>query len=297
DITTPGKTPNTSPSITVTAGAFAKLQLLAPGETAAPGTPSTGTGKTGSPNAQPAGGPAFTVTVNSVDAAWNVVSSTDTVGITSTDLGAMPGNAALVSGTKTFSVTLRTAGSQTLTASDITTPARSPNSSVIPVTAGSFTKLQLLVPGETAAAGAASGKTGTTGSFVKLQLLVPGETAAPGPGSGKTGTPTAQGTGTAFTVTVNAVDTDWYVVSSTHTVGITSSDGSATLPANAALAGGTKTFSVTLNTPGPMTVTATDITDGTKTANTSPLFTVLARPIFDAASSLGGSATPLTWSH
>src|SRR5437762_5424659 len=31
---------------------------------------------------------------------------------------------------------------------------------------------------------------------------------------------------------------DWYVVSSTHTVGITSSDGSATLPANAALAGG-----------------------------------------------------------
>src|SRR3989442_7436342 len=136
-----------------------------------------------------------------------------------------------------------------------------------------------------------------TGPFVKLQLLVPGETAAPGPGSGKTGTPTTQGTGTAFTVTVNAVDTDWYVVSSTHTVGITSSDGSATLPATAALAGGTKTFSVTLTTAGQMTVPATDIPDGPKPANPSPLFTVLARPIFDAASSAGGSATPLTWSH
>src|SRR5439155_288790 len=240
DITDGTKTADTSPSITVNAGAFTKLQLLVPGETATPGTSSSGPGKTGSPNAQPAGGAAFTVTVNAVDAAWNVVSSTDTVGLTSTDLGAMPGNQALVSGTKMFSVTLRTAGSQTLTASDITTPARTPNSSVIPVTAGSFTKLQLLVPGETAAAGAASGKTGR-GPFMKLQLLVPGETAAAGPGSGKTGTPTAQGTGTAFTVTVNAVDTDWYVVSSTHTVGITSSDGSATLPANAALVGGTKT--------------------------------------------------------
>src|SRR5207247_1395025 len=116
DITTPGKTPNTSPSITVTAGSFAKLQLLVPGETAAPGTASSGPGKTGSPNAQPAGGAAFTVTVNAVDAAWNVVTSapTDTVGITSTDLGAMPGNQALASGTQTFSVTLRTAGSQTL---------------------------------------------------------------------------------------------------------------------------------------------------------------------------------------
>src|SRR2546422_1778612 len=132
DITTPGKTPNTSPSITVTAGAFAKLQLLAPGETAAPGAAGSGSGKTGSPNAQPAGAP-MPATANAVDAAWNVVSSTDTVGLTSTDLGAMPGNAALVSGTKTFSVTLRTAGSQTLTASDITTPAMTANTSLVPV--------------------------------------------------------------------------------------------------------------------------------------------------------------------
>src|SRR5206468_2996617 len=247
DITDGSKTASTSPSITVNLGAFTKLQLLVPGETAAPGTASSGSGKTGTPNARTTGA-AFTVTVNAVDAAWNVVSSTDTVGITSSDGSAsLPVNAALSSGTKTFNVTLNTLGTQTLTASDITNTGKTANTSP---------------------------SIRVTGPFVKLQLLVPGETAAPGPGSGKTGTPTAQGTGTAFTVTVNAVDTDWYVVSSTHTVGITSSDGSATLPANAALVGGTKTFSVTLNTPGPMTVTATDITDGTKTANTSPLFTV-----------------------
>ena len=70
-----------SASITIVAGAFAKLQLLMPGETAAPGTAS---GKTGSPSAQTAGS-AFTVTVNAVDANWNPVNSTDTVGITSTD--------------------------------------------------------------------------------------------------------------------------------------------------------------------------------------------------------------------
>ena len=49
---------------------------------------------------------------------------------------------------------------------------------------------------------------------------------------------------------------------------ITSSDETATLPADAALVGGTATFSVTFNTAGTWTVTATDVTDATKTANT-----------------------------
>ena len=61
-------TANTSPATTVNGGAFAKLQILLPGETAAPGT---ATGKTGTPSAQTAGG-AFNVTVNAVDANWNL---------------------------------------------------------------------------------------------------------------------------------------------------------------------------------------------------------------------------------
>ena len=81
-------TANTSPATTINAGAFTKLQILLPGETAAPGTAS---GKTGAPSAQTAGG-AFNVTVNAVDANWNPVTSTDTVGITSTDANAtLPG--------------------------------------------------------------------------------------------------------------------------------------------------------------------------------------------------------------
>src|SRR5436309_6317292 len=113
--------------------------------------------------------------------------------------------------------------------------------------------------------------------FTKLQLLMPGETAAPGTGSGKTGTPNAQTAGTAFTVTVNAVDANWYLVNSvSDTVGITSSDGSASLPGNAALSSGTMTFSVTLNTAGTKTVTASDITNTGMTADTSPSTTVSA---------------------
>ena len=64
DVTDGTKTANTSPSITVNAGAFAQLQVLLPGQTAAPGT---STGQTGTPTAQTAG-TGYTVTVNAVDA-------------------------------------------------------------------------------------------------------------------------------------------------------------------------------------------------------------------------------------
>ena len=105
-------------------------------------------------------------------------------------------------------------------------------------------------------------------AFVKLQVLMPGETAAPGTASGKTGSPTPQQVGVPFDVTVNAVDNHWFVISATDMIHITSSDGAATLPPDAALIGGTGTFSVTLNTAGSKTVTASDVTDATKVANT-----------------------------
>jgi len=247
-----------SAAFTVLAGTFTKLQVLVPGETAAPRTAS---GKTGTPTAQTAG-TAFTVTVNAVDANWNVVSSTHTVAITSSDSNAtLPPNAALMAGTKTFSVTLKTAGTRTITATDITDGTKTANTS----------------PSITVNAGA----------FAKLQLLVPGETAAPGTASGKTGTPSTEGAGAPFNIIVNAVDANWNLVSSTHTVGITSSDSAATLPTNAALVAGTRTFSVTLNTAGSRTVTATDISDATKTANTSPAITVVTPAVISLVRSTG----------
>src|SRR5207247_11256948 len=106
-----------SPPFTVNPGAFAKLQLLAPGETPVPGTSS---GKVGQPSSAVAG-TAFSVTVNAVDGNWNLLSTNDTVAISSSDTNAtLPVNAALATGTKTFTVTLKTAGSNTLTASDVT---------------------------------------------------------------------------------------------------------------------------------------------------------------------------------
>src|SRR5205823_1442194 len=167
-----------------------------PGESATPGT---ATGKTGTPTAQSAG-TAFNVTVNAVDANWNVVTnSSDTVGITSSDNNAsLHSNAALVLGTQSFSVTLNTAGSRTLTASDVTDNSKSANTS----------------PSITV----------NTGAFAKLQLLVPGETAAPGTLNGKTGTASGQLAGTPFSVTVNSVDATWNVITNvTHTIAITSS--------------------------------------------------------------------------
>jgi hypothetical protein len=105
--------------------------------------------------------------------------------------------------------------------------------------------------------------------FSQLQVLMPGETAAANTPTGKTGTPNIQAVGLPFTVTVNAVDADWNVVPSTDTVDITSSDSTAGLPPDAALVNGTFGFSVYFGQPGTnWTVTATDVTDPTKTANT-----------------------------
>ena len=68
-----------------------------------------------------------------------------------------------------------------------------------------------------------------------------------------------QTAGTGFNVTVTAQDSS-NATATTYagTVALTSSDGAAVLPANGTLTNGVGTFSVTLNTAGNSTVTATD---------------------------------------
>ena len=71
-------------------------------------------------------------------------------------------------------------------------------------------------------------------AFTRLQVLLPGETAAPGTGTGKTGTPRAQTAGVPFTVTVRACDANWNLQSGvTDAISMLCSDASATLPAPA----------------------------------------------------------------
>jgi hypothetical protein len=111
--------------------------------------------------------------------------------------------------------------------------------------------------------------------FVKLQVLMPGETAAPGTPTGKTGTPDIQTAGSPVAVIVNAVDDSWHPITyATDTVTITSDDPAFGPPTDAALVNGTRTFNVFFGTPGSFKVTATDVTDATKTAGTGSPTTI-----------------------
>lgn len=104
--------------------------------------------------------------------------------------------------------------------------------------------------------------TTTADVFTKLQILAPGESAAPGTPTGKIGTPRDRIINRAFNVTVNAVDANWNLVNTVYdNVGITTTDVTANLPADALLVDGTNTFAVTLNTVGTFTVTATNLVD------------------------------------
>src|SRR5262249_21189995 len=151
-------------------------------------------------SARTAGTAFSTLSVGAVDAFWNTVATNATVRITGSDTNAiLPANSALgATGFKTnFSLTFKTAGTQTVTATDVNDASKTNTSSLTTVTAG---------------------------AFAKLQLLVPGETAAPGSTNGKVGIPGVEFSNVPFNVTVNGVDTNWNIISTNDTIRIASSD-------------------------------------------------------------------------
>jgi hypothetical protein len=108
------------------------------------------------------------------------------------------------------------------------------------------------------------------GPYTRLQVLMPGETAAPGTPSGKTGSARAQVSGIPFDITVRACDNTWTLVNTvSSSIQITSSDASATLPQPAQLQSGTRTFTVTFNAAGTFNLLAHDQTDNTIPDGTS----------------------------
>lgn len=111
----------------------------------------------------------------------------------------------------------------------------------------------------------------------KLQILLPGEVAAPGTPTGKTGTPTMEPLYSPFTVTVNAVDNEWNVVTTvSDKIDITSTDTAAALPPDTALVNGTWSISAGFyfDTAGTWTITATDVTStNIASAVSSPVVT------------------------
>src|SRR5262249_21979822 len=97
---------------------------------------------------------------NAVDANWNLVSTNDTVAISSSATNAtLPTNTVLVAGSRVFTngVTFKTIGTATLTASDIThTGIASNTSPAITVNGGPGVKLAILTqPSSSAVAGVA----------------------------------------------------------------------------------------------------------------------------------------------
>jgi hypothetical protein len=101
-------------------------------------------------------------------------------------------------------------------------------------------------------------------AYTKLQVLLPGESAAPGTGTGKSGAPVDQTVGVPFTITVRACDNSWNTVTSiTNSILLTSTDGSATLPPSFSLSNGTATAQVTFNAAGDFTISADDQSDPT----------------------------------
>jgi hypothetical protein len=207
------------------------LVVVLPGQAYNNGTPGC---VIGSPTATIAGAPVIATVYALVDTSGcGTTTATSTVHITSSDANAtLPANAALAGGTGTFSVTFKTAGSWTVTATDVAAVLNAGTSSSITV---------------------------NPGAEVKLQIILPGETAAPGTLSGKTGTPNAQSAGIALPMTVNAVDANWNVVTgTTGSVSIGSNDPAFVHTSTTLYSGGVAFFAGAFNTAGNWFVTATD---------------------------------------
>ncbi|MFO0594617.1 MAG: hypothetical protein U0228_04920 [Myxococcaceae bacterium] len=312
-----------------------RLQVLWPGETA---MPNSLTGKSGTP-APVTAGSTVNVTVNAVDANWNLIpTATPLVHLTSTDATAtLPADAMLVNGTLTFAVRMRTVGSSSINAHAVapevetaamsvdggTTSLLTPTltttaggllvglaaqhatpagvlqtangnalNTVVSTNLGSTWAIQpawQAIPGPggwalswsnpnavigwfTLAGALTSGGAWNTiesaqvsvgaGAFARLRLLVPGVTAVTGSTAPwRTGTPSGEQPGFTFNATIEAIDSSGNVVTSaTDVVHLASSDISAVLPANQALASGRATMSVMLNQPGSWSLTVTDVT-------------------------------------
>jgi Galactose oxidase, central domain len=93
-------------------------------------------------------GTAFSITVTALDASNNVATSySGIVHYTSSDAQAtLPANSTLTNGVGNLSVTLKTAGDQTITATDTTTSAITGSSSSIVVSAGAATHFSVTAP-------------------------------------------------------------------------------------------------------------------------------------------------------
>ena len=166
-------------------------------------------------------GTAFQFSVTAMDAGNHPLPGyAGAVHLTSTDAAAvLPADTVLSGGAMTFMATLKTAGNQTITATDSS---------------------RAFITGTSA-----SINVGTVTQSTATHFTV--------------SAPQSATAGSAFTVTVTAADANNQTVTGyTGTVHFTSTDSAAVLPANTNLTNGAGMFQVTLNTAANQTITATD---------------------------------------
>ena len=213
---------------------------------------------TGFPAAETAGG-AADVTVTAYDAYGNVATGyTGTIAFTSTDPKAVLPSAytfaANDAGSHTFPVTLETAGTQSITATDKSTSSIAGSETGITVSAAAASSLDV------------------------------------------TGFPAVETAGVSSHVTVAAYDAYGNVATGyTGTIAFTSTDPKAVLPSGYTFAAGdagSHTFSVTFDTAGTQSITATDANASGLTASETGIsvrpgaahsFTVMGFPAVDTA--------------
>ncbi|MEY2481541.1 MAG: hypothetical protein QOK24_69, partial [Verrucomicrobiota bacterium] len=225
----------TSSTITVNGGAATHFAVSAPASATA--------------------GTAFNFTVTALDQFNNTATSyAGTVHFSSTDSAAtLPANSTLASGTGTFSANLKTAGAQTITATDTVTASTNGTSNTITVSAGTATHFTVTAPAN-----------------VPLN--------------------------SAFNFTVTALDSfNNTATAYAGTVHFTTTDGAAVLPADSTLTNGAGTFSATLKTPGPQTITAKDTVNASITGTSNTILAGKVTPTISTTASgtinLGGNVS------
>jgi hypothetical protein len=214
-------------------------------------------------------GTALSFTVTARDPFNNVATSYGgTVHFMSSDGAAtLPANSTLTNGVGTFSATLKTAGNQTITATDTVTASITGTSGPIAVGAAAATHFTISAPASA--------------------MLSPASSSTP------------KAAGTAFSFTVTALDQfNNTATGYAGTVHFTSSDPQATLPADSTLTNGTGTFTATLRTAGSQTITGTDTGNGSITGTSNAIVVSPAAATHFAlsapASVAGGAAFSFT---
>lgn len=230
--------------LSITTGAYNKLNIVLPGQTFV-----AGSGVSWTPTNQTAG-VAFNVSLVATDQFFNVLPSiSGALNLTFSGIGGtpiLPNVANMLTGLSngTISMTLKKAETTTINLTDGLVNTVSSALTVLPNT------------------------------NTQLQILVPGQTNAPGTITGVVGSALNATGGVAFTATVLATDAYFNLVPTTDVINVVSSDPYATITNTGSLISGQKNVSVTLLSAGTSNLTTLNLTNVWITSGLSSIINV-----------------------